>query len=76
MEKLVNAYTWLQAQLKSEKGQGMVEYALVLVFIVAIAAYFIGSGGLGEGVKSAVDKTTSTLKAASSSTTTPPAAGN
>ena len=49
--------------MKSEKGQGMVEYALVLVFIVAIAAYFIGSGGLGEGVKSAVDATTSTLKA-------------
>lgn len=53
MEKLVNAYTWLQAQLKSEKGQGMVEYALVLVFIVAIAAYFVGSSDLGQGVQNA-----------------------
>lgn len=53
MEKLVNAYAWLQAQMKSEKGQGMVEYALVLVFIVAIAAYFIGSSDLGQGVENA-----------------------
>lgn len=62
-ENMIKAYSWMQAMMKSEKGQGMVEYALVLVFIVAIAAYFIGNGGLGEGVKSAVDATTSTLKA-------------
>lgn len=61
-ENMIKAYSWMQAMMKSEKGQGMVEYALVLVFIVAIAAYFIGSGGLGEGVKSAVDATTETLK--------------
>ena len=62
-EHMIKTYSWLQAMMKSEKGQGMVEYALVLVLSVAIAAYFIGSGGLGEGVKSAVDATTSTLKA-------------
>lgn len=61
-ENMVKAYSWMQAMMKSEKGQGMVEYALVLVFIVAIAAYFIGSGGLGEGVESAVTATTETLK--------------
>lgn len=60
-EKLINGYSWIQALLKSEKGQGMVEYALVLVFIVAIAAYFIGSGGLGDGVQKAVNDTKDVL---------------
>lgn len=61
MEKLVNAYAWLQAQMKSEKGQGMVEYALVLVFIVAIAAYFVGSSDLGNGVQKATGDAASAL---------------
>lgn len=61
MEKLVNAYAWLQAQMKSEKGQGMVEYALVLVFIVAIAAYFIGSSNLGQGVENATNSAAEAL---------------
>lgn len=60
-QTLINAYSWMQALAKSEKGQGMVEYALVLVFIVGIAAYFLGSSGIGDSVNNAVTDTKAQL---------------
>lgn len=41
MEKIVE---YVQARLMSEKGQGIVEYAVILAFVVAIAVY-VGSDG-------------------------------
>lgn len=35
---------------KSEKGQGMVEYALIIAFVAAIAIYVLNNG-LGTAVK-------------------------
>lgn len=62
-EKLINGYSWIQALLKSEKGQGIVEYALVLVFIVALAAYFFSdSGSLKDGLGGALTKTNNALQ--------------
>lgn len=38
----------------SEKGQGMVEYALIIAFVAAIAALALNSNdGLGDKIKSA-----------------------
>ena len=39
---------------KSEKGQGMVEYALIIAFVAAIAI-FVLNGGLKSAVSSAFD---------------------
>ena len=54
---LTNARCTL-GKVAGKKGQGMVEYALVLVFVAAIGAYFVASGGLTTGVKGAVDGVT------------------
>lgn len=48
--------------LLKEKGQGIVEYAVLLAFVVAIAAYLIGSSGLKDEVSGTFSKTISTLK--------------
>ncbi len=39
----------------TEKGQGMVEYALIIAFVAAIAI-FVLNGGLRSAVSSAFDK--------------------
>jgi Flp pilus assembly pilin Flp len=42
----------------SEEGQGMVEYALILVFVAAVAAVALTattSGGLGADIKAKLD---------------------
>lgn len=45
-----------------EKGQGIVEYAMLLAFIVAVAAYvFTGDNALKSEVKTAFSKTTSVM---------------
>ena len=37
----------------SEKGQGMVEYALIIAFVAAIAILVLSNDGLGGAVSSA-----------------------
>ena len=51
----------LRSYLK-EKGQGIVEYAVLLAFVVAIAAWLMGSGGIKEEVSNTFSKTVSQLK--------------
>ena len=55
------------AFFKSEKGQGMVEYALIIAFVAAIAIFAL-NGGLLNAVSNAFDKAseavdTATIKA-------------
>ncbi|MBQ3434574.1 MAG: pilin protein [Selenomonadaceae bacterium] len=38
-----------------QKGQGVVEYALMLGFVAIIAAYLIGGSNLVSSVKGAID---------------------
>ena len=47
-----------------EKGQGIVEYAVLLAFVVAIAAWLIGSGGIKDEVSKTFSRTVSTLSGA------------
>ena len=46
-----------------KKGQGMVEYALIIAFVVGIAAtaFSNGDGGLGKAIRDTFDKATTTL---------------
>ena len=41
------------------KGQGIVEYALMLAFVVAIAVYGLNQSGLGTAIKSNFSTTAS-----------------
>ena len=64
----------------SEKGQGMVEYALIIAFVAAIAIVALNNG-LGDAIKGAFtnasDMVTSANDAATSYTnTTPPSDGD
>ena len=48
-----------------EKAQGMVEYALLIAFVVGIAAYLIyGNNSLGEKMQDTFDQAGTTLDAA------------
>ena len=44
------------------KGQGIVEYALLLAFVVAIAVYAMNESGLGGAIKTNFSKTASQVK--------------
>ena len=45
-----------------EKGQGIVEYAVLLAFVVAIAAYLFTSSGIKNEVTATFESTASVLK--------------
>ena len=48
---------------KSEKGQGMVEYALIIAFVAAIAI-FVLNGKLGDAIGGAFDTASSKVTSA------------
>ena len=44
------------ARCFKQKAQGMVEYAIVIAFVVGVAAYFIsGTNPLGDAVNNSMD---------------------
>ena len=56
-----------------QKGQGIVEYALILAFVVAIAAGLTNAGGIRDKVSAIFTQVGNTLDTAktNSTTTTP-----
>ena len=54
LEHLKNRYL-------SQRAQGMVEYALILAFVVAIAAVLTSDGGISGGIKTVFGKITTAL---------------
>ena len=44
------------------KGQGIVEYALLLAFVVAIAVFALNESGLGGAIKTNFSTTASQVK--------------
>ena len=49
-----------------QKGQGMVEYALILAFVVAVAVALTGNDGIRGAIKTTFSNVTSTLTNANS----------
>lgn len=50
----------------AEKGQGIVEYAVIIAFVIAVAAYIFSTGGLKNEVTKTFSKTTSVMSHANS----------
>ena len=62
---------YLKVRYLSEKGQGMVEYALILAFVVAVAAVVFKQGtdnGLGGAINGIVTKVTNAVNGTKVST--------
>ena len=71
---MMNLYTYVVSRLKSEKGQGIVEYALLLAFVVAIAGVALSTdNGLGKAISNVFQDTATQL--GGDSAATPPAGG-
>lgn len=52
-----------------KKGQGMVEYALIIAFVVGVAVTaFGGESGLGKAIEATFNKATATLNTLSGTT--------
>ncbi len=60
---MMKVIDYLKARYLSEKAQGMVEYALILAFVVIIAAVLMNSSGLSGGINNVFDSATSQLNA-------------
>ena len=50
--------THLKNRYLSQKAQGIVEYALILAFVVVLAIVLTQSGGLSEAIKNGFSDTT------------------
>ncbi len=47
---MLEMVTYLKDRYMSEKAQGMVEYALIIAFVVAIAVALSSDGGLTKAI--------------------------
>ena len=55
-------FTHLKNRYMSQKAQGIVEYALILAFVVVVAAALINGGNLSNAVKEIFGNTANQLK--------------
>ena len=55
---------YIKCRYFSEKGQGIVEYELILAFVTIIAAALINKGGLQENIQAVITKVTGLLEKA------------
>ena len=53
---------YLRVRYLGQKGQGIVEYALILAFVVGLAAVLTNTGGLKDAVSGVFTNATSQLK--------------
>ena len=53
-----------------QKGQGMVEYALILAFVVGIAAFLVGNSDIGNAIQQTFQNVTNTLNTSNANSTT------
>ena len=56
--------THLKNRYLSQKAQGIVEYALILAFVVVLAVVLTKSGGLGDAISDIFGTTAKTLSTA------------
>lgn len=55
---MTEIFTYVQSRLASQKGQGIVEYALILAFVVVVAAAITNGGGLRDKIATVFQKVT------------------
>ena len=53
---MIEIIEYLKARYLSERGQGIVEYALILAFVTIIAAALINSDGLQNTISGVIQK--------------------
>lgn len=53
-----------------QKGQGIVEYALILAFVVGLASYMTNANGIGTAIQTTFNNVTSALNTANTQSTT------
>ena len=58
---MLEILNYLRTRYMSEKAQGMVEYALILAFVVALAVVLTKTGGLKEAISAVFSSATSQL---------------
>ena len=58
MREMIN---YLKARYLSEKAQGIAEYALILAFVVVVAAALLSGGDLNKAVQGAFTKMTNAI---------------
>ena len=56
-----NAWDYVNVRYLNQKGQGMVEYALILAFVVIIAAALTDNGGIRGGIEAVFQSVTNQL---------------
>ena len=61
--------THLKNRYLSQKAQGIVEYALILAFVVVLAVVLSSDGGLGGAISSIFGTTTDKLSTANTKAT-------
>ena len=61
---MLNAWDYVNVRYLNQKGQGMVEYALILAFVVVIAAFLTGNDGIGQAIQNVFQTVTNQLNQA------------
>ena len=59
---MMETIKYIEARYLSEKAQGMVEYALILAFVVALAIVLTQNDGVKGGIQNTFGNVTNTLK--------------
>lgn len=59
---MLEILNYLRTRYMSEKAQGMVEYALILAFVVALAAVLMNTNGVKGAISTVFSSVTSQLK--------------
>lgn len=58
---MLEILNYLRGRYMSEKAQGMVEYALILAFVVALAVVLTQGGGLKEAISNVFGSATNQI---------------
>lgn len=58
---MLEILNYLRVRYMSEKAQGMVEYALILAFVVALAIVLTNAGGVKGAISNVFSNTTNQL---------------
>lgn len=67
MLSMIKCLGYLKNRYMSQKAQGMVEYALIIAFVVILAAVLMSDGGLSGAISSVFGTAADTVNKANTS---------